>query len=241
MKIIIFIYKWVDKFLNYKFFMLNHIYEMSGLTRRVTMHLTVIFTNALTLIAVLNPFGNVPLFIGMSDGLDKKVRTKLQNIIVLTAFSITLIFSLVGEFLMTKFYRIGMDELKMAGGLILIVIATKNLIFPGMNKKSDEPLSPDEQVKRAIIPLAFPILVGPGVLTTALINRAQIGTVMNSLSIVLAFVIIYGIYIAGGYLEKILGKLVLFILSRVMQIFILAIGFRILFSGLSEAIKLYKF
>lgn len=205
------------------------------------MHLTVIFTNALTLIAVLNPFGNVPLFIGMSDGLDKKVRAKLRNTIVLTAFTITLLFSLVGEFLMTKFYKIGMDELKMAGGLILIVIATKNLMFPGTTKKSEEPLSPDEQVKRAIIPLAFPILVGPGVLTTALINRAQIGTVMNSLSIVLAFIIIYGIYIAGGYLEKILGKLVLFILSRVMQIFILAIGFRILFSGLSEAIKIYKF
>ena len=91
------------------------------------MNFTVIFTNALTLIAVLNPFGNVPLFIGMSDGLDKQTRKKLQNIILFTAFCITFIFSLVGEFLMTKFYRIGMDELKMAGGLILIVIATKNL------------------------------------------------------------------------------------------------------------------
>ncbi|WP_410209010.1 MarC family protein [Fusobacterium sp.] len=204
------------------------------------MNLTVIFTNALTLIAVLNPFGNVPLFIGMSDGMDKKIRTRLQNTIILTAFAITFIFSLVGEFLMTKFYKIGMDELKMAGGLILIVIATKNLIFPEMKNNLEENMTPDQQVKKAIIPLAFPILVGPGVLTTALINRSQTGTVVNSISIGLAFIIIYGIYIAGGYLEKILGKLVLFILSRVMQIFILAIGFRILFSGLSEAIKLYN-
>lgn len=204
------------------------------------MNLTVIFTNALTLIAVLNPFGNVPLFIGMSDGMDKKIRTRLQNTIILTAFAITFIFSLVGEFLMTKFYKIGMDELKMAGGLILIVIATKNLIFPEMKNNLEENMTPEQQVKKAIIPLAFPILVGPGVLTTALINRSQTGTVVNSISIGLAFIIIYGIYIAGGYLEKILGKLVLFILSRVMQIFILAIGFRILFSGLSEAIKLYN-
>ena len=204
------------------------------------MNLTVIFTNALTLIAVLNPFGNVPLFIGMSDGMDKKIRTRLQNTIILTAFAITFIFSLVGEFLMTKFYKIGMDELKMAGGLILIVIATKNLIFPEMKNNLEENMTPEQQVKKAIIPLAFPILVGPGVLTTALINRSQTGTVVNSISIGLAFIIIYGIYIAGGYLEKILGKLVLFMLSRVMQIFILAIGFRILFSGLSEAIKLYN-
>ncbi|QNM14414.1 MULTISPECIES: MarC family protein [Fusobacterium] len=204
------------------------------------MNFTVIFTNALTLIAVLNPFGNVPLFIGMSDGLDKQTRKKLQNIILFTAFCITFIFSLVGEFLMTKFYRIGMDELKMAGGLILIVIATKNLIFPAAKSSTNESISPDEQVKKAIIPLAFPILVGPGVLTTALINKAQTGIISSTLSILIAFVIIYAIYVIGSYLEKILGKLVLYILSRVMQIFILAIGFRILFSGLSEAIKIYN-
>lgn len=204
------------------------------------MNFTVIFTNALTLIAVLNPFGNVPLFIGMSDGLDKQTRKKLQNIILFTAFCITFIFSLVGEFLMTKFYRIGMDELKMAGGLILIVIATKNLIFPAAKNSTNESISPDEQVKKAIIPLAFPILVGPGVLTTALINKAQTGIISSTLSILIAFVIIYAIYVIGSYLEKILGKLVLYILSRVMQIFILAIGFRILFSGLSEAIKIYN-
>lgn len=204
------------------------------------MNFTVIFTNALTLIAVLNPFGNVPLFIGMSDGLDKQTRKKLQNIILFTAFCITFIFSLVGEFLMTKFYRIGMDELKMAGGLILIVIATKNLIFAAAKSSTNESISPDEQVKKAIIPLAFPILVGPGVLTTALINKAQTGIISSTLSILIAFVIIYAIYVIGSYLEKILGKLVLYILSRVMQIFILAIGFRILFSGLSEAIKIYN-
>ena len=204
------------------------------------MNFTVIFTNALTLIAVLNPFGNVPLFIGMSDGLDKQTRKKLQNIILFTAFCITFIFSLVGEFLMTKFYRIGMDELKMAGGLILIVIATKNLIFPAAKSSTNESISPDEQVKKAIIPLAFPILVGPGVLTTALINKAQTGIISSTLSILIAFVIIYAIYVIGSYLEKILGKLVLYTLSRVMQIFILAIGFRILFSGLSEAIKIYN-
>ena len=139
---------------------------------------------------------------------------------------------------MTKFYRIGMDELKMAGGLILIVIATKNLIFPAAKSSTNESISPDEQVKKAIIPLAFPILVGPGVLTTALINKAQTGIISSTLSILIAFVIIYAIYVIGSYLEK--GKLVLYILSRVMQIFILAIGFRILFSGLSEAIKIYN-
>lgn len=153
---------------------------------------------------------------------------------------ITTIFSLIGNFLMTKFYAIGMDELKMAGGLILVVIATKNIIFPRKESDSEqEVISFDEQIKRAIIPMAFPMLVGPGVLTTALIARTQVGLFNTLAAIIISFIFIYTLYFLGGFIEKILGKLVLYILSRVMQIFILAIGFRIFFSGLSQAVKIY--
>lgn len=204
------------------------------------MDFTAILTSTLTLIAILNPFGNVPLFIGMTEGMGKKERSKILNVVVLTGFLITLIFSLVGNFFMTSFYQIGMDELKMGGGLILIVIATKNIIIPETKNDKDLNCSHDEQLKKAIIPMAFPMLVGPGVLTTVLITRAKYGIVINVESIIISFIVIYAVFWIGNYIEKILGKLVLYILSRVMQIFILAIGFRILFSGLSEAIKLYN-
>ena len=203
------------------------------------MDFTAILTSTLTLIAILNPFGNVPLFIGMTEGMEKKERVKILNVVVLTAFLITLIFSLLGNFLMTKFYQIGMDELKMAGGLILIVIATKNIIMPGTEKDGDTSCSESDQLKKAIIPMAFPMLVGPGVLTTVLITRAKYGMLVNIESIVVSFIIIYAVLWVGNYIERILGKLVLYILSRVMQIFILAIGFRIFFIGLIEALKIY--
>lgn len=135
------------------------------------MRVDAIFINALTLIAVLNPFGNVPLFIGMTEGMEKEIRNKLFKMIAITGFFITWIFSLFGEFLMTNFYKINMNELKMAGGLILILMAIKNLIFsPQRKRTSEKQLSPDEQIKQAVIPMAFPMLVGPGSLTTALIG-----------------------------------------------------------------------
>lgn len=199
-----------------------------------------IFKTILTLIAVLNPFGNVPLFIGMTEGMDRKSRCKILNIVVFTAFMITAIFSFIGDFLMTKFYGIGMDELEMAGGLILIVIATKNIIFPETDDEDEHKVvSFEDQIKRAIIPMAFPMMVGPGVLTAALIARAQVGLLNTIFSIIIAFIIIYVVCFLGNYIERILGKLVLYILSRVMQIFILAIGFRIFLNGLTAAIKLY--
>ena len=198
------------------------------------MRVDAIFINALTLIAVLNPFGNVPLFIGMTEGMEKEIRNKLFKMIAITGFFITWIFSLFGEFLMTNFYKINMNELKMAGGLMAI----KNLIFsPQRKRTSEKQLSPDEQIKQAVIPMAFPMLVGPGSLTTALIGRSENGLTSNSFSILVAFIIIYLVLMVGNYLERIFGKLVLYILSKVMQIFIMSIGFRIFFDGLSHMIN----
>ncbi len=205
------------------------------------MSIGTIFINALTLIAVLNPFGNVPLFIGMTEGMEKDVRNKLFKTIAITGFFITWIFSLFGEFLMINFYKINMNELKMAGGLILILMAIKNLIFsPQKKRASEKQLTPEDQIKQAVIPMAFPMLVGPGSLTTALIGRAEHGLMNNSFSIIVAFIIIYLVLMIGNYLERIFGKLVLYILSKVMQIFIMSIGFRIFFDGLSHVIEILK-
>lgn len=203
------------------------------------MGVNTIFINALMLIAVLNPFGNVPLFIGMTEGMEKEIRKKLFKAIALTGFFITFLFSLVGEFLMINFYKIDMNELRMAGGLILVLMAVKNLIFPPMKKEREEAhISPEEQIKQAVIPMAFPMMVGPGSLTTALIGRSEYGVVYNSLSILTAFAVIFMIFVIGNYLEKIFGKLVLYILSKVMQIFIMSIGFRIFFDGFFKMLEI---
>ena len=203
------------------------------------MGVNTIFINAFLLIAVLNPFGNVPLFIGMTEGMEKEIRKKLFKAIALTGFFITFLFSLVGEFLMINFYKIDMNELRMAGGLILVLMAVKNLIFPPMKKEREEAhISPEEQIKQAVIPMAFPMMVGPGSLTTALIGRSEYGVVYNSLSILTAFAVIFMIFVIGNYLEKIFGKLVLYILSKVMQIFIMSIGFRIFFDGFFKMLEL---
>lgn len=203
------------------------------------MGVNTIFINALMLIAVSNPFGNVPLFIGMTEGMEKEIRKKLFKAIALTGFFIIFLFSLVGEFLMINFYKIDMNELRMAGGLILVLMAVKNLIFPPMKKEREEAhISPEEQIKQAVIPMAFPMMVGPGSLTTALIGRSEYGVVYNSLSILTAFAVIFMIFVIGNYLEKIFGKLVLYILSKVMQIFIMSIGFRIFFDGFFKMLEL---
>lgn len=198
-----------------------------------------VIADALTLIAILNPFGNVPLFVSMSDGMDKEVRTKLFKTIAVTGFCIMLIFGLVGEFLMKNLYRIEMKELRIAGGFLLAGLAFRNILFSPKKSKDNDLLSltPEEQVKQGVIPMAFPMMVGPGSLATMLIVKSQTGVVQSTMSLILAFAVIGFIMYIGTFIEKLLGKLVLYILSRVMQVFIMSIGVRILVSGILEVIE----
>lgn len=199
-----------------------------------------IITDALTLIAILNPFGNVPLFVSMSDGLDKEVQHKLFKTIAITGFSIMLIFGFVGEFLMQNLYKIEMKELRIAGGFLLAGLAFRNILSPPKARNNDMlSMTPEEQVKQGVIPMAFPMMVGPGSLATMLIVRSQSGVVQSSISLFLAFIVIGFILYIGTFLEKLLGKLVLYILSRVMQVFIMSIGVRIFISGVLEVIARY--
>lgn len=207
------------------------------------MTYSIILLNTLTFIALMNPFGNVPLFISMTEDMDKNTKNKVMNIVILTGLVITLIFAIIGNFLMAKFFQIGIEELKMAGGLILIVIATRGIVFSENEKKdqeiSNQPTDITTHLKQAIIPMAFPMLVGPGLLTATLIARVKYGLIATCMAVFISFIIIYFIFWLGKYLEKILNKLILFILGRVMQIFILAIGFRIFLSGLFNSMEAY--
>jgi len=199
-----------------------------------------IFINAMTMIAILNPFGNVPLFIGLTEDMGKITRKKLFKVIVITGFSIMALFGVIGTFMMHNFFRVEMKEVRIAGGIILVIVALKNLLFPKKNKKKDEPqeeLTEEEEIKQGLVPMAFPMLVGPGSLAGVLLIRQEAGVISSTLSCVVVFVIIHFMFCTADFIEKIFGELVLFVLSRVMQLFIMAVGIKTIISGVTMVIQ----
>ena len=207
----------------------------------VGSELYLMFFAGITLLAVLNPFGNLTQFLAMSDGLPLALRKKLFRTILYTALAIVLAFLFSGPLFMNYIFRVSLDDLRVSGGLVLIIMAIKNLLFSTklatQSFDSYQEANEKEILRQSLIPMAFPMLVGPGSLTTALIGRSENGLTSNSFSILVAFIIIYLVLMVGNYLERIFGKLVLYILSKVMQIFIMSIGFRIFFDGLSHMIN----
>ena len=203
-------------------------------------YLIQIVMNAMTIIAIVNPFGNVPLFIGLTEGMKKNTRKKLFKVIVVTAFSIMAGFAMIGSFMMNNFFKVEMKEVRIAGGIILVIVALKNLLFPKKSNEKNEVqgiLTEEEEIKQGIIPMAFPMLVGPGSLAGILLIRQEVGIISSTLSCVMVFLIIHLMFSIADTIEKIFGELVLFVLSRVMQLFIMAVGIKTIISGVTMVIQ----
>ena len=94
-----------------------------------------------------------------------------------------------------------------------------------------------EEIKQKLVPLAFPMLVGPGTLTTVILIKKEYSILYTISCAFAVFIIIHFLFKYSNLIEKAMGKLVLYIFGRVMQIFIMAIGIRIFFAGLFEMLK----
>jgi multiple antibiotic resistance protein len=201
--------------------------------------LSTLLNDSLTLIAILNPFGNIPLFIAMTEDMKEKTRKKTFDVIVFSGFGIILSFGLIGHFLMSNFFKIEMKEVRIAGGILLVTVALKNILFQKKPKKvlTEDDGSEEDDIKLGITPMAFPMLVGPGSMATIMIIRQQSGVLVSVLSTIIVFSIIKLLLKFTDAIEDIFGKLVLFVLSRVMQLFIMAIGIRIFITGIIEVIQ----
>ena len=192
-----------------------------------------IMTYVLTIIGILNPFGNVPLFMTLTKDQNPEIRKKMYNAIVISGFGIVTGFIVAGDFFMNYLYKIGMNELRVAGGMILVVVAFRNLLGLGASKESSgNVMSEKDAIRYAITPLTFPMLVGPGTISTVMIIHKEAGLIISVGAVAVTFLIMKVLFSISDWLDKVLGEVVLFVLSRVMQIFIMSAGVKLVSNGI---------
>ena len=194
------------------------------------------FFAAITILAVLNPFGNLTQFLAMSEGLPLKLRKKLFATILYTAFIIVLVFLFSGSFFMSYVFRADLNDLRIAGGLILIIMAVKNLLFSTKLATQDfshyQEFDEKELLRRSLIPMAFPMLVGPGTLASVVVIAEDGGVKVALGAVLMAFLFMAILFYYAATIEKIVGKLILHVFSRIAQVFIVAMGVKMMIVGI---------
>ena len=204
--------------------------------------LYLMFFAAITLLAILNPFGNLTQFLAMSDGLPLMLRKKLFRTILYTAFTIVLVFLLSGSLFMNYIFRVSLDDLRVSGGLVLIIMAIKNLLFSTKIATKDfssyQDMDDKEILRQSLIPMAFPMFVGPGTLASVIIIAEDGGLDVALGGVMIAFIFMFILFHFAATIEKIVGKLILHVFSRIAQVFIAAMGFKMIIVGLNDIFNL---
>ena len=187
----------------------------------------------IALFIIVDPLGNIPIFVGLTENMTNDYRKKVYNTAVIVGLVFLLVFAFTGTEILSIF-GISLESFEIAGGLLLLIISIRILIS-GTREKVESP----ESV--GAVPIAIPLLVGPGAITTTIITLQSYqsiqpdGAALGVSIAVLAVVIVLGLtwvilrYTNGLY--KFLGKTGALVIARVMALLIAAIAVQYILTG----------
>jgi len=154
-----------------------------------------LFIHALVgVFVIVNPFGNVPLFISLTQKFTTVERRNaiVKSIVIATA--ILLVFALIGKFLF-DILNVSLDSLRIAGGLLLLAIAFDML----MGRSPASKIDPEEEREAvAVTPMATPLLAGPGAMTTVMIYMNEADTMVGVNTNIVKGLLLVAIILAMG-------------------------------------------
>jgi multiple antibiotic resistance protein len=193
-----------------------------------------VITAALTILLVIDPFGNVPVFLAILE----KVDARRRRIVILREMGIAFVV-LTGFLFLGKYILAGLSitspALTISGGVVLFLIALR-MVFPGQAPLSHDPAARDP----FIVPLAVPLVAGPSTMTTlVLLSTSQPQHMMRwfaALAIACASSTV--VLVLSDTLRRILGTRVLLAIERLMGMILTTIAVQMLLTGLREYIQL---
>ena len=200
------------------------------------MELFILFFTGL--FSVMNPFGTVPVFVGLTEDKNRLERNKIAFWTSLNVLIILLISFFAGKYILL-FFGVTLNSLKIAGGLI-IVSSGFALLTGDFNKHKG---IKKEKVKRdietrsviSLTPLAMPMIAGPGTISLLITYNQELEGLNSMLiiigAIVLSTICIYLILKSSFYIVKILGASGINALSRIIGFIIIAIGVEFIISA----------
>jgi len=202
------------------------------------IHHVSMVTFVVALIAVMNPIGNAALYIGMSSDRTKHEQHRISLVASISVAIILLLALWIGMPILNVF-GINLNSFEAAGGLIVTLIGLRMIrggsLTHGHDTKAVQEADKHKQ-SIAVVPLAIPIIAGPGSISTIIANAKNFPTLHERIE--LSFVMI-GIAAFIGlilffapFIGRCLGEGGMKIVTRVMGLLLTAIALQMLSSGL---------
>ena len=208
-------------------------------------HLTLFIGTFTTLLAVVNPLEALPVFLNLSVSLDKPAKRKLALRACVYTLILMVSFLLFGTFILEVF-GVNLSMVRTVGGIILIKIGF-DLFMPGQKGGiTDTSASGTGDSDLAFVPMAMPIMFGPGVLATVLgmtslksSTEEWFSILMIGLAAILCMAVMYLTLTSADGIVKRIGKKGIDAATRITGFFVATMGMGLIFHGLSEFLKTF--
>jgi len=193
-----------------------------------------IVSTAILLVLIMNPLGNMPVFLSTLKKIDSIKHTKIILRETFFAYLTLVAFMLFGKFFLRSVH-ISEQALGVAGGIILFLVALR-MIFP---EKKDEQEN-NSYYEPFFVPLAIPLTAGPGALTTVLLLSTQQPNkkFLWFIAITLAAITVSLILLSGRLVSKFLGENGLTALERLSGMMLTAMAVQMFLEGIHSYFKL---
>lgn len=194
-------------------------------------------TFAAAMFTITNPIGNAAVFIGMAGQRPANERHRIIITTVLASATILVVITWAGEGVL-GFFGVSIPALQATGGVVISLFGLSMLHarHSGLHtneEERDEALSKDSI---AIVPLAMPIVAGPGTITTVVVATHSHEGITNNLEIsfvcVAAVLVVGACFLAAGPISRVLGITGMNILTRFMGLILTAIAIGMLAEGI---------
>ncbi|GAB5533873.1 MAG: MarC family protein [Rubricoccaceae bacterium] len=193
----------------------------------------------LPLFVALNIPGILPIYIGMTETFTPESRRQLLVRALAAALVLAVLMLFAGQVIFDTL-GITLNDLRVGGGLILLVIAVADLAFQGeagkrrggskANRKKLEAMDPEDL---PVVPLGIPLIIGPGAITTILVMDAQFGWPVTLLSIAINMLLVFITFSFGPMLLKRFGPGTSKAIAKVASLFLAAISVAMIRAGIT--------
>jgi len=199
------------------------------------------------LFPVVNPIGDAPIFLALTQWYAESTRTVLARKIAIYGFALLAGSFLFGSFIL-DFFGISLVVVRLAGGMVVVSTGWSllNQKDDSTSQASQPTASLEDAMEHAFYPLTLPITVGPGCISIAVTLGARLrhqggplwerGFVSSLIAMFIICVMVFYCYSRADRLVQVLGKAGTTIVTRLSAFILLAIGVQIIWNGLQEGI-----
>ena len=191
-----------------------------------------VFSAVMTLLLVMDPLGNIPIFLSVLKDVRPERRRRVLIREVLLAYMVLLFFFFLGTYLL-RLLSLQQETISIAGGIVLFLIALRMIFPPERAVLADAP-----EGEPFLVPLAIPLIAGPSALAALLLLRSgPEKTPELLLALTIAWAVSAVILLSSNLLYRVLKERGLIAVERLMGMLLVMVAVQMFMTGVAKFLK----